>query len=515
MPRKNRRSGNHSNEMRAVIYARYSSHKQTEQSIEGQLAECYKYVAKNGYTVVDEYIDRETSGTTASRPQFQRMISDSTSGEFGTVLIYEFDRFARNRRDSSMYKSILKHNGVNVISVTQTIPDTPEGIILEACLEGMDEYYSADLSRKTSCGMAESAKKGMSTGSYLPLGYAVDQNKQYYINEQEAVLVRKAFALYADDVPVKDICSLLTEWGLRTRPSKKSPQGRPISPSVLAYMITNRRYAGINEFNGKEYPFPVIVDNETFEICQQRNERMRIRTGCPNSAAKTNYALVGKAVCSRCGKPIIGDSGRGRMGEPHYYYACSTRKKHASACRLKRFRKEELENLVLSATRDDVLTVDNIISIADYTSIQNQPDTSLLYTITARQQENETAIQNLLRAIEMGLLTPSTKSRLDQLESEKIQLSQSAAQERMRLSAPDVTREHIIFFLDSCRQALTTDDSLDGTIVKSLVNQIIVNDDDIVIVYNYKKTSERISLQSLALTGSVGGFELPSEWLPW
>lgn len=112
------------------------------------------------------------SGTSAEhRTNFQRMIADSASGKFQAVLVYKLDRFARNRYDSAIYKSKLKKNGVKVVSATEQISDTPEGIIMEAILEGMDEYYSAELSQKIKRGMRENIYKGKTTGGYTALGY--------------------------------------------------------------------------------------------------------------------------------------------------------------------------------------------------------------------------------------------------------------------------------------------------------------------------------------------------------
>ena len=134
--------------MTAVIYARYSSDNQREESIEGQIRECTAYAEKNGITIVKHYIDRAISAKTDNRPEFQQMIKDSDKKLFGIVLVWKLDRFARNRYDSARYKTQLKKNGVKLMSATEIISEGPEGIILESVLEGYAEYYSADLSEK-------------------------------------------------------------------------------------------------------------------------------------------------------------------------------------------------------------------------------------------------------------------------------------------------------------------------------------------------------------------------------
>ena len=139
--------------MNVVIYARYSSDRQTEQSIEGQLKECYEYARRNGYTIVGEYIDRAISGTTDHRPEFLRMIADGDKKLFQAVLVYQLDRFARNRYDSATYKAKLKKNGIRVLSARENISDDASGVLMEAVLEGMAEYYSVELSQKIRRGM--------------------------------------------------------------------------------------------------------------------------------------------------------------------------------------------------------------------------------------------------------------------------------------------------------------------------------------------------------------------------
>ena len=120
--------------MNGVIYARYSSDGQREESIEGQIRECTEYCERNGITVVRHYIDRALSAKTDNRPDFQQMIKDSAKGLFDVIVVWKLDRFARNRYDSAHYKAALKKNGVRVLSAKENIADGPEGIILESMI---------------------------------------------------------------------------------------------------------------------------------------------------------------------------------------------------------------------------------------------------------------------------------------------------------------------------------------------------------------------------------------------
>ncbi len=144
----------------AVIYARYSSENQTEQSIDGQLRVCKEYAQRNGILILDTYIDRAMTGTNDNRPDFQRMIKDSARKEWNYILVYKLDRFSRDKYATAIHKRTLKNNGVKLLSAMENIPDTPEGIILESLLEGMNQYYSAELAQKISRGMKETRLKG-------------------------------------------------------------------------------------------------------------------------------------------------------------------------------------------------------------------------------------------------------------------------------------------------------------------------------------------------------------------
>lgn len=130
----------------AAVYARYSSDNQTEQSIEGQLRVCEEYAQRYDIVIVDTYIDRAMTGTNDNRPDFRRMIKDSAKKSWDFILVYKLDRFSRNKYETAIHKKTLKDNGVKVLSAMENIPETPEGIILESLLEGMNQYFSAELS---------------------------------------------------------------------------------------------------------------------------------------------------------------------------------------------------------------------------------------------------------------------------------------------------------------------------------------------------------------------------------
>ena len=181
---------------KAVVYARYSSDSQSEQSIEGQLRVCEDYARTNNILILDTYIDRAMTGTNDNRPSFQRMLIDSKKKEWDYVLVYKFDRFSRNKYETAIHKKTLKDNGVKLMSATEYLPDTPERIIIESMFEGYAEYYSAELSQKVKRGMKETRLKGNYTGGTLIYGYRKN-GKKVEINEEQAEVIRYIYEQYS------------------------------------------------------------------------------------------------------------------------------------------------------------------------------------------------------------------------------------------------------------------------------------------------------------------------------
>lgn len=145
----------------AVIYARYSRDRQNEQSIDGQIRVCKEFAERNGIKIVAVYYDKAMSGTNDNRDDFQRMLKDSDKKEWDLVLVYKLDRFSRNKYEMAIHRKHLKDNGVKIVSAMENIPDSPEGILLESLLEGMNQYYSEELSQKTKRGMNETRLKAI------------------------------------------------------------------------------------------------------------------------------------------------------------------------------------------------------------------------------------------------------------------------------------------------------------------------------------------------------------------
>ena len=280
--------------MKAVIYARFSSEKQNEASIEGQLRECVDYANFNSIEVIGNYIDRAQSAKTDHRPEFQRMIKDSYKHAFDCIIVWKLDRFARNRYDSAYYKNVLKKNGVRVISAKESISQGADGILLESILEGYAEYYSAELSEKVKRGMTENALKAKSNGVRPPFGYYVDDTDHYQIDETLFPIIKEIFNLYVDGVKITEIASRLRERGVKNR-------GYELNYNAIFRILTNRKYIGEYKFGETVMPdaIPAIIDKQTFNAVQQRMARNKKAPAMHRS--EDDYLLTTKLFCGKCG----------------------------------------------------------------------------------------------------------------------------------------------------------------------------------------------------------------------
>ena len=238
--------------MIAVIYARYSSDGQRDESIDGQLRECYEYARRNNIDVIDTYIDRALSAKTDKRPNFQMMIKDSDKRKFDTIIVWKLDRFSRNRYDSATYKHKLRKNGVSVISATEVISKNAEGVLLESVLEGYAEYFSLELSEKVNRGLTENALKCQFNGGTVPIGFVINKDHRFEIDPIKAPLVVEAYKSYAEGMTIKEIVTMLNNKGLTTS------HGTKMTINIVTDVLKNRRYIG-------EYRFKDIVNKDGIE----------------------------------------------------------------------------------------------------------------------------------------------------------------------------------------------------------------------------------------------------------
>ena len=472
--------------MTAVIYARYSSDNQREESIEGQIRECTAYAEKNGITIVKHYIDRAISAKTDNRPEFQQMIKDSDKKLFDIVLVWKLDRFARNRYDSARYKTQLKKNGVKLMSATEIISEGAEGIILESVLEGYAEYYSADLAEKVVRGQTENILKGRCNGGRGTFGYTLDPERKFHIDPLTSPFVLESFKKYNEGSTMKEIRDWLNENGI------KNPVGGAFTYNSVEHMLKNRRYIGELKFRDVVVPdaIPPIIPLELFEDVQEKiakNKKAPARR-----KAEDDYLLTTKLFCGYCGALMFGESGVSHTGKMYTYYKCAAAKKKKT-CDKKAVRKQWLEDLVVNETMklvEDDASMNAII--AKVMELQNQESTDL--PIYEKQlKETEVGITNMLNAIQMGILTSSTKERLEALEDQRKELQARIAEER--LAKPKMKEEFVRFWLLRFRKLDMTQPEQRQALVDTFINAIYLYDDKVLITFNYKEDTETITFE--------------------
>ena len=482
--------------MTAVIYARYSSDNQREESIEGQIRECTAYAEKNGITVVKHYIDRALSAKTDNRPDFQQMIKDSEKRLFDIVLVWKLDRFARNRYDSAHYEYQLERNHVKLVSATEPISDSPAGIMVKSMLTGMAEYYSAELSEKVVRGMTENVLKGKYNGGTIPIGFKVDEEKFFQVDPLKAPFVVEAFQRYNDGATMKELMNWLNDSGVTTNRNQK------FTYNSVQKLLTNKRYIGENHFKDIVMPdsIPAIVDKDLFEEVQlkiKKNSRAPAR-----HKAEDDYLLTTKLFCGMCGAMMFGECGTGRNKVVHHYYKCSTAKRFKT-CKKKTVRKEWLEDLVVAETMK-LIQNDAVIDaiVAEVMELQDQENTTLPL-LEKQMREVENGIENMLNAIQAGVLTNSTKSRLEKLEAQQKELEVRIAEEK--IARPRLSENQIRFWLTRFRKLDPNVKSHRETLINTFVNAVYLYDEKVLITFNYKDGTKIITFDEIAAKDAPEG----------
>mgnify|MGYP000080433043 FL=1 len=464
----------------AVIYARYSSDSQTEQSIEGQLRVCQQYAKNNDILIVDTYIDRAMTGTNDLRPDFQRMIKDSSKKQWDYVIVYKLDRFSRNKYETTIHKHTLSNNGVKVLSAMENIPDTPEGIILESLLEGMNQYYSAELSQKVNRGLRESYIKGQFTGGVQIYGYEV-KDKKNYIHPVEGEIVKEIFDKYSKGITAVLIAEDLKKRGIRTN------SGKFITDKQIYKMIANTKYNGKVQHGDTVYTniYPAIVDDDIWQRVQKIRNANKHAPGRKKEIY--DFILSGKLICGDCKTMMVGESGTSSTGDKYYYYNCLSRRRKKSNCKFKAIHKQILEDDIMAITWKLLCDSQTITELAKQILKRHENATKQNINIKALNNKRDDLLKasnNLISAIEQGIITEQTKIRLKELEAQISQLDFDIEQEKQRTYS-FLTQEKIEDYLKGVICGDIDDIGTRKKIVNQFIREIFVYEDKVVITYNF------------------------------
>lgn len=298
----------------AAAYIRVSTDSQTELSPDSQIKTVRQYAKQNGYIIPKEFIFRDDgiSGRTAEkRPQFNLMIATAKQkpAPFSAILLWKFSRFARNQEESIFYKSMLRKNGIEVISVSEPTVDGAFGTLIERIIEWSDEYYSIRLSGEVKRGMTEKVERGGAV-SVPAFGYNIE-NKQYIINPVTAPIVQKIYTDFIAGVPQRQIANNLNVAGIRTT------RGNLFENRTIDYILQNPVYIGKIRWNPKrrthrnfsdpdimivDGQHQPIIDIETFNTVQEIiAQKKRKYIPYSHSTSASEYMLHGIVKCSNCG----------------------------------------------------------------------------------------------------------------------------------------------------------------------------------------------------------------------
>ena len=491
--------------MNAVVYARFSSHRQGEQSIEGQVAEAERFAKEQNLTIIHVYADRAQTGRNDNREQFQLMLADAAKHKFDALIVWKTDRIGRNKEEIALNKYHLKKNGIKIYYVAEMIPDTPEGIILESVIEGMAAYYSEQLSQNVRRGMKASAAKAQCTGGNIPLGYTVDRDKKFVIDEKTAPTVRLIYDMYAKGQTVSQIIKVLNDKGHRTS------RGTQFTYNSLRTILKNEKYIGVYTYNNEvriENAVPAIVTEEIFYKVQEMLKYNQKAAAHKNS--KVEYLLTEKLFCGKCGAMMVGVCGTSRTGNRHHYYYCHNQRK--KLCNKKPVRQVWIENLVLEYVIGLVQDEELLEFIAENTYqyyISQNTDTSYTDSLQKSLAEVEKSISNLVRAIEQGIFNDATKQRMDELDEQKAEIKAALASAKLKENL-GLKKEHIVYFLHQFANMDYTDLECQKRLIKTFINSVFVYDDKVVLTFNYSGDNRTITLMEID-AGLQQGVRLQSD----
>lgn len=481
--------------MNAVIYARYSSDNQREESIDAQIRAATEYATRNGHTIVKVYPDQAKTATSDNRPHFQQMIKDSALGSFDCVIVHKLDRFARDRYDSAYYKRELKKNNVCLLSVLENLDDSPESIILESVLEGMAEYYSKNLAREVMKGMRETALQCKHTGGKPPLGYNVTPDKSYVINLHEAEAVKLIFNLYSSGYGYKPIIATLKEKGYKTK------TGRDFTQASLHDIICNEKYAGVYIFNrasskigGKRNNhkskdeseiikiaggMPAIISDELFASVQKKMKNNKMNA---QNKAKEVYLISGKIVCGCCGAAMVGHTSHsGRNKTKYSTYYCGERYRTKN-CNQKPINKSFVEGIAINDLKQKLLNpkcinrlAEKLIEHYEKSKVEDKKDIKAFEKKLADIQKK---LDNIVSAIADGLYNQSMKATMDKLEKEKSDISIRIGETRCKLKATSLDKAMIIAYLEKDVTALENKNPDDlKKIIQTYVEKVVIHEE--------------------------------------
>ena len=493
--------------MKVAIYARVSSEKQDiDLSISAQLKALREYASRNDHTVVKEYVDEAESGRSIDRPGFKQMVATARQkpAPFEAILVWKLSRFARNREDSIIYKSLLRKQGVQVISINEPLEDTPSGRLLEGIIEVIDEFYSANLSQDVTRGMRESASRGFYPGGPPPYGYkrvkVQDGSVQRVKLEPDpttAPVVERIFRECLAGKGLIEIARGLNHDGLITR--KKNQW----SKTAVHKVLKNEAHTGVliwdrqklRKLNNDLPPIRVenawapIIDRESFEQVQTKLGTRAPKITHPR-VVHSEYILSGLMRCKSCNAAMIGHAVK--SGKFFYYMCGNARRRGRGLCKTPLLPKDRIEGFVVDRIKRYILTEENLEDVVRLTNEELaqtcDDERDKIDIINAEIAEVDSRLGKLYDALETGEfkggeLGPRIKAlfeKKEQLQQAKVTAEEALKCQTVELADPAVVQEYV-----QDLKALLEESSIiqQKVFLKSFVDRIEVDDSEMKVIY--------------------------------
>ena len=521
--------------MRTALYVRVSSDRQdVDLSVTAQLKALREYAARNGHSVVREFIDEVESGRTPYRPQFRQMIAmaKQTDKPFDLILIYKYSRFARNREDSIVYKAFLRKNGVQLSSITEPVEDTAMGRFMESIIECLDEFYSENLGEEVTRGMRESASRGFYLCSRAPYGYhrikvndGGKERTKLGIDQFQSQVVAQIFEEVASGKGLIEIVKELNSKGIA------GPKGHIWGKTTVHNILSSEIYTGAiiwGQHSKRGLPpvrvdnaCPAIVDRETFRRAQGLLKARSFARVHPKRIS-SHYLLSGIARCGHCGRALTGvEAKSGKFA----YYVCGTLiRKGAQSCPSRYLNAKKLEELVIEKIRDHVLPTANLIRLAKMVTEELNRNVATyeteIQTIDSAIADVAARLIRLYDALETGkisidILAPrirDLKERQDKLQGRKDELHMVMTGEKAEVATQQEVAKCAADFEELLQEGSLAEKKV---FVRSFVDEVRVTGDHVLVNYRLpmplsKSTAEKSPVLDIVRYGGEGGTRTPT-----
>jgi site-specific DNA recombinase len=493
---------------KAVIYARYSSKNQQEQSIDIQVKACEEFAKKNGLEIVGKYCDYAKTGRNSNRAELQRLITDSAKGLFSVVLVHKIDRWFRNQRESLNCQKTLADNGVSFYSVTEGSTNTRHDRLVAGMMGVLAEHESDTIADRIKGGQKETASKGLHLGGLPPLGYDVDQStRKYVVNEHEAAIVIKIFNMYVSGMGYKEILKHLNSMGFCTK------RGNEFGTNSLHELLRNEKYTGkyiygVREdtiVNGKrkiiqkpreewvvvDGMMPIIIDEELFE--QARKKLARNKKAAGQYKAQEVYLLSGIIRCGTCGSPMHVNT----RPDGYSSYDCSSKSNHKKNCGNRGVRRKDIDNFVIDKLYENLFSSTSAKELAGLLNEHNENMSSeAMGEIALARRELRSVKEKINKLLdfvaECGVKKNTAKAKLEELELKKSYARKHLREMKEQNKIEPISESMALGLLVKSKKLLKAHDKSNEierrNFMKSYVKRVSVYDDKIRVAFRINKS---------------------------